>query len=130
MTDSAPCCEQIRAATPAPFEVIELDYCDGVTEGLARCRTCGRTYHLALLCVDAGTSRRVYGFARLGTDDYARGVAAASAGVTDVHVQSERNLIVISEDIEQGVLCSGVVEFASWLELLQGDINPARSPAS
>ena len=69
------CCGAISDETRSPFEIVELEWKDGVAAGLARCRCCGQAYAFDTVA-SSGAGLRVYAFARIGADHYAAVVRA------------------------------------------------------
>jgi hypothetical protein len=134
MSDNAACCQEIRTRSASPFEVVQFDYYDGTTEGLARCNTCGRTYIFDVL-TQSNDGTRLYGFATIASAHY-EAVAAAmevvprldelqpwreSLALVEARVprqQGERDLFVLSDSIESEVTFSRRVGFEVLRELV------------
>ena len=129
------CCQAIIQPTASPFEVVQFDYYDGTTAGLARCKTCGTTYAFDTL----GTTedgRRAFGFARVASDYFeavAREFETPASKMTDLlgwrervalaearfpTGQGERDLLVVSRNIEGEVLAARRIKAAEWVELV------------
>ena len=129
-----PCCQAIRGPTLSPFEIIQLGYYDGVTEGLARCRVCATTYAFDTTC--GSDVRRVYGLARIseahylavaaalerppsldGMQEWLRDVALLDASVPS-H-KGERDLFVIADNLEVEIILARKVLLAELVEFLK-----------
>ncbi len=128
MKEDSTCCLAIHSPTASPFEIVQIDYYDGTTEGLARCKVCGRAYAFDVLAQsDDGT--RLYGFARIAPAHY-EAVSAATEAVPGSleevpswreklalveartpRQQGERDLFVLAENIEEEVIASRKVDF-------------------
>ena len=72
MSADTTCCQSILAPTPSPFEVHSFGWWDGPVDGMARCRSCGRTYHFEMIAEEFETADRVYRFAESHHTAYAR----------------------------------------------------------
>ena len=140
MKEDAPCCQAIRSPTASPFEIVQLDYYDGTTEGLARCKVCGRTYAFDVIA-QSPEGTRLFGFARISPAHY-EAMAAATEGtpasledaqawveklaVLEARVprgQAERDLLVLAETIEDLVIASRKVDFSALRALLPGETS-------
>lgn len=62
MSENGVCCQTLRTRAGSPFEVAMLGWYDGVTSAMARCRACGRHYHVEMVAWDGEHEVRVYGF--------------------------------------------------------------------
>jgi hypothetical protein len=132
--DTTDCCQAVTAVAPSPFDIVQLAWYDGVTKGLAMCRTCGRTYTFDV--VVSSNRVRVYGFARIAEAQY-RAVAAiaegpapsldrlqewreaiAVAAVRATTYQAERDLFVVASDIEEQILLATKVGFETLMAFL------------
>lgn len=128
-----PCCQQITERVPSPFEVKVINWYDGITEGVARCRTCGWAYHVEMLTWDQGQDIRIYGFRRILPEAFEKLVAVISVQEVgrnwDDSVSStlgaalssggERTLVVVSEDLTAEVIRSKVMDFMAWRDVLK-----------
>ena len=135
--DAAECCLGIRVPTPRPFEVVELDWYDGVTAGLARCRSCGQAYAFDVVA-SSPDGLRVYGFARIAPAYYETMAALGGKRVppmNDVQEwrdalapvesrspshQADRDLFVLARDLMDEVIASRRVSFS----VLEGIVRP------
>lgn len=136
MTEAqAGCCQDIRKPTPSPFEIAQLDWYDGVTEGLARCKVCGTTYAFDVACTSSD-GLRVYGFARIAEAHY-RAVASAldrppqpdnmqewrrdlaSAEMQVPSGRADRDLFVVARDVEAEILFARKVSFGNLRDFLE-----------
>ena len=136
MTEAAACCQAIDMPTPSPFEVIQLDYADGIAAGLARCRVCRRCYRFDTLTTSP-MCLRVYGFAQIA-EAYFDGVAAASepapASLTELPTwlarlavvesrlmahQADRDLLVLATDPSAEILRSRKVDHRALVEFVR-----------
>ena len=70
MSTISVCCQMLRGCSPSPFEIAMLGWHDGITSGMARCRTCGATYHVEMLAWDDNQEMRVYGFKEVSRQSY------------------------------------------------------------
>jgi hypothetical protein len=136
MADVRFCCQAIDRPKPSPFEIAQLDWYDGVTEGLARCEACGATYTFDVVC-SSKDGVRIYGFARIA-ETYYRAMTAVleksppspekvtewqrELAMTESQVpkaQSERDLFVIARDLEEEVLLARRMAFPELREVLE-----------
>lgn len=123
------CCQDISAPTRSPFEIVQLGWHDGITDGLARCKLCGTTYAFDVMC-SAG-DLRVYGFARIAEAHF-RAVSSALrrppppveklqewlrvvAEVESIvpRAASNRDLLVLARNLEDEVQLARRVSFAA-----------------
>lgn len=129
------CCQSISRVTPTPFEIIQMGWYDGITEGLAKCRTCGSTYTFDVMVSSDGV--RAYGFARIGESEYEAVAtiaetsvptanalqewreAIALAAVRSTTYRGERHLLVVADDLEHEVKLATLVRFSPFLEFLE-----------
>ena len=137
MKEDAPCCQAIRSRAASPFQIVQLGYYDGTTEGLARCKVCGRAYAFDVI-VQSDEGARLYGFARITVAHYEAMAAAtegAPASLEDAQSwveklallearvprqQAERDLLVLADRIEEEVIASRKVDFETLQALLVG----------
>lgn len=60
------CCQRLSSGTASPFDrIVSLGYYDGTTHGLARCRSCGKSYSYVLQAWDLEQDTRVYSMAEV-----------------------------------------------------------------
>lgn len=64
------CCQTIEDRGPSPFEVSMLGWHDGLTDGMAQCRTCARAYHVEMVAWDNDQEVRVYGLKEVSRPSY------------------------------------------------------------
>jgi hypothetical protein len=131
----ARCCQDVSAPTKSPFEIVQLGWNDGISDGLARCKLCGTTYAFDVVCAEGDL--RVYGFARIAEAHY-RAVASALrrppppveklqewlrvvAEVESIvpRAASNRDLFVLARHLEDEVLLARRVRFAAVRAFLE-----------
>jgi transglutaminase-like putative cysteine protease len=113
-----------------------IGWYDGLTAGMARCRTCDRVYHFEMVAWDFEHNLRIYGFKEISRQSYdaflqvfiqpATSPASASArgDALTLRVQQalatnpERELYIAASDLTESI--SGVrrITFADWSALL------------
>jgi hypothetical protein len=136
MVDDTVCCRMPASNVASPFEVAMFGWHDGVTSGMARCRSCGQAYWFATVSED-GEGIRVYGFREIGLDSYQaylRVHTLSVPGPGDVHARSdalallvrdalstneECTLYVAAIDLTEKIIASRRVSFSFWASLLQ-----------
>jgi hypothetical protein len=127
-----PCCSRLQRGA-SPFIVLALGWHDGPTTGLARCADCGQTYHFEMLDWDDEQSTRVYAFAKIERDAYARLIAMHDEIVTDGVAKANRmalatrdalagtfgrSLYVIADDLGREIIACRELDFAGWKKLM------------
>lgn len=134
MEPALPCCQAIRQPTASPFDVVQLDYYDGTTAGLARCRSCSTAYTFDTLGT-AEEGLRAFAFARVDSAHFAAVATAVDSppGPTEDLAQwrervalaearfptrqQERNLLVLARHLEEEVVSSRRVDASEWVAL-------------
>ena len=126
---------------PSPLIVTALGWYDGLTDGFALCKSCGRSFHFALTAWDDERRLRVYGFAQVTDSAYRRVVevdgdttysAEARADLLALAARdalasaSTRDVYVIAEDIGERLLAVRSFSFVDWARLLGS--GRSRSP--
>jgi hypothetical protein len=130
------CCRKMDRGGPSPFEIVMLGWQDGLTSGMARCRSCGSTYHFEMVAWDAEQEVRIYGFRDVSQASYdaiatlnANPVAperakersdALTLRTRDALATSfERTLFVAAVDLTEVLLTARKIDFPTWKELLR-----------
>lgn len=85
------CCQMLEGRSPSPFEISMLGWHDGLTSGMARCRTCGATYHIEMLVWDDDHEMRIYGFKEVSRQSYDAFIALQTLPAPLPHQSQERS---------------------------------------
>jgi hypothetical protein len=135
MSNESPCCQTLEGRAPSPFEIFMIGWHDGLTSGVARCRTCDRAYHFDMMAWDAEHEQRVYGFKEVSRRSYEAFVsmytqATPSASAMDrsdvltlcvrdaLATNPERLLYIGAVDLATEVLGTRRLNFSDWSILL------------
>ena len=118
-----------------PVRDLQLGWYDDVTEGLARCKVCGKTYAFDVVATSP-EGGRIYGFARIAEAQFLAVSSAldrapplpdqvqkwreaiAVATVRTATDQSDRDLLVLADDLEEEILLAQRIDFRTWREFL------------
>jgi hypothetical protein len=112
-----------------------LGWYDGLTSGMARCRTCGRTYHVEMVAWDHENRIRVFGLREVSRFSYEIIERLNAVSVTGNQVSEhanaiallvrdalatsfERTLFVVSEDLCTTILAAKVISFSEWVPII------------
>jgi hypothetical protein len=130
------CCRDLHSGDESPFEILMLGWQDGLTSGMARCRSCGTTFHFEMVAWDGEQEIRIYGFREVSRASY-DAVASLHAGPpADTHSREradaltlkvrdalatsfERMLYVAAKALAQKIVAARWIEFALWKEMLR-----------
>src|SRR5690349_3218015 len=91
MSNEIICCQTIDNGGPSPFNVAALGWHDGLTEGMAECRRCHRTYHVEMVAWDDEHEFRIYGLREVSRKSYDDLMSVYNLTVPPVNQSKQRS---------------------------------------